>query len=73
MGLTSGLRDRDATATPPRASSSAPTRTRRKQPNALAMRGVAPGAELIPLRTNTGVIIGEARGLQLAMAIRRRA
>jgi hypothetical protein len=69
MGLTSGLRDpRHGTATSsvivgPYAHTS-------KQPNALAMRGVAPGAELIPLRTNTGVIIGEARGLQLAMAIR---
>jgi subtilisin family serine protease len=36
----------------------------------VGVRGVAPGAELIPLRTNTGVVIGEARGLQLAMAIR---
>ena len=69
FGLTSGLRDpRHGTATSsvivgPYAHTSA-------EPNALAMRGVAPGAELIPLRTNTGVIIGEARALQLAMAIR---
>jgi hypothetical protein len=69
LGLMSGLRDpRHGTATSsvivgPYAHTS-------KEPNALGMRGVAPGAELIPLRTNTGVIIGEARALQLAMAIR---
>lgn len=69
LGLISGLRDpRHGTATSsvivgPYAHTS-------KEPGALAMRGVAPGAELIPLRTNTGVIIGEARALQLAMAIR---
>jgi hypothetical protein len=69
VGLTRGLRDpRHGTATSSVIVGPYPHTS--AQPDALAMRGVAPGAELIPLRTNTGVIIGEARALQLAMAIR---
>jgi subtilisin family serine protease len=69
-GLAPGIRDpRHGTAT----SSVIVGPYPRTDPRALRVRGVAPGAELIPLRTTTGVVIGEARGFQLAMAVRHAA
>ena len=66
-GLIHGLRDpRHGTAT----SSLIVGQGTRTDPATVQVRGVAPGALLVPLRVATGVIIGEARGFQMAMAVR---
>jgi thermitase len=66
-GLVHGLRDpRHGTAT----SSLIVGQGARTDPATVQVRGIAPGADLMPLRVATGVIIGEARGFQMAMAVR---
>jgi hypothetical protein len=66
-GIAHGLRDpRHGTAT---SSLIVGTGTRTDK-DTVQVRGVAPGAELMPLRVATGVIIGEARAFQMAMAVR---
>jgi subtilisin family serine protease len=66
-GLVHGLRDaRHGTAT----SSLIVGAGARTDKDTIEVRGIAPGAELMPLRVATGVIIGEARAFQMAMAVR---
>jgi len=67
-GLTAGLRD-PGHGTSTSSVIVGPYARSDDNPRSLKMRGIAPGARLIPLRTATGVIIGEARAFQLAMAV----
>jgi subtilisin family serine protease len=66
-GLAHGIRDpRHGTAT----SSLIVGVGKRTDKDTIEVRGIAPGAEVMPLRVATGVIIGEARAFQMAMAVR---